>query len=97
MLFTDGFTSGEALTGLTAQAAQLRDSGITVSVMGTGEGAAQQLRQIAEAGGGRYYPGRDLQLLPDLLLQETKVVSRQLIVEGEVVPVRTSVDPRCRL
>ena len=93
VLFTDGFTSGEALTGLTAQAAQLRDSGITVSVMGTGEGAAQQLRQIAEAGGGRYYPGRDLQLLPDLLLQETKVVSRQLIVEGEVVPVRTSVDP----
>ncbi len=90
VLFTDGFEDTGELGALANEAAKLRDEGITVSVMGTGEGAAQQLRAVAEAGGGRYYPGRDLNALPNLLLQETKVVSRQLIVEGEFVPERTS-------
>lgn len=90
VLFTDGFEETSQLGALADEAAKLRDEGITVSVMGTGEGAAQQLRAVAEAGGGRYYPGRDLNALPNLLLQETKVVSRQLIVEGEFPPERTS-------
>ena len=90
VLFTDGFEDVAELGGLATEAARLRDEGITVSVMGTGEGAAPQLRAIAEAGGGRYYPGRDLNALPNLLLQETKVVSRQLIVEGDFLPERTS-------
>lgn len=93
VLFTDGFTPTEALQRLAEDARDLRAEGITVSVMGTGEGAARELRAIAEAGGGRYYPGRDLNALPNLLLQETKVVSRQLIVEGEFVPERTSRSP----
>ncbi|HTO01447.1 MAG TPA: VWA domain-containing protein, partial [Microthrixaceae bacterium] len=90
VLFTDGFEDTNELGALAFEAGRLREDGITVSVMGTGEGAAPQLRAIAEAGGGRYYPGRDLNALPNLLLQETKVVSRQLIVEGEFLPERTS-------
>ena len=86
VLFTDGFTDTNKLRALATQAATLRDEGITVSVMGTGEGAAQALRGIADAGGGRYYAGRDLKELPDLLLEETKVVARQLIVEGDFLP-----------
>lgn len=93
VLFTDGFEDHGRLAALAAEAAQLREEGITVSVMGTGEGSAEQLRLIADEGGGRFYPGRDLQALPDLLLQETKVVSRQLIVEGEFLPEVSSAAP----
>lgn len=94
VLFTDGFEDTARLAALAREAAELRDTdGITVSVMGTGEGAAQELRAIADAGGGRFYPGRDIQQLPDLLLEETKVVSRQLIVEGEFLPEITSSAP----
>ena len=90
VLFTDGFVDQGQFTKLEADAAALREEGITVSVFGTGEGAARQLQSIATAGGGRFYAGRDLKELPDLLLEETKVVARQLIVEGEFVPERTS-------
>ena len=93
VLFTDGFEDQTRLAALADEAAQLREEGITVSVMGTGEGSAEQLRLIADEGGGRFYPGRDLQALPDLLLQETKVVSRQLIVEGEFLPEVSSAAP----
>ncbi len=93
VLFTDGFEDQARLSQLATEAAKLRDEGITVSVMGTGEGAAKELRAIAEAGGGRYYPGRDLSQLPNLLLEETRVVSRQMLVEGEFVPERTSNGP----
>lgn len=86
VLFTDGFTGTNKLDALARQAEELRSEGITVSVMGTGEGAASALRSIADLGGGRYYAGRDLKELPDLLLEETKVVARQLIVEGEFLP-----------
>jgi Mg-chelatase subunit ChlD len=93
VLFTDGFTDTTKLRALAAQAKQLRDEGITVSVMGTGEGAAEALRGIADAGGGRYYAGRDLKELPDLLLEETKVVARRLIVEGNFLPEISSNAP----
>ena len=93
VLFTDGFEDERRLAALADEAATLRDEGITVSVMGTGEGSAEELRLIADSGGGRFYPGRDLQALPDLLLQETKVVSRQLIVEGEFLPEISSGAP----
>lgn len=93
VLFTDGFEDTNTLARLAGEAGELRADGITVSVMGTGEGAAGELRRIADSGGGRYYPGRDLNDLPNLLLQETQVVSRQLIVEGDFTPERTSSAP----
>ncbi len=93
VLFTDGFEDQQRLAALASEAGQLREEGITVSVMGTGEGSAKELRRIADEGGGRFYPGRDLQALPDLLLEETKVVSRQLIVEGEFLPEISSAAP----
>lgn len=94
VLFTDGFEDPDTLERLAEEAAELREvDGITVSVMGTGEGSAVELRAIADAGGGRFYPGRDLQELPSLLLEETRVVARQLIVEGEFLPEVTSSAP----
>lgn len=93
VLLTDGFVDPAQLTRLAEQAALLRSEGVTVSVMGTGEGSAKELEAIAVAGGGRYYRGTNLRELPDLLLEETKVVARNLISEGEFTPTITSNDP----
>ena len=93
IVFTDGFTSEADLSRMADQAAELRDEGITVSVVGTGEGAARQLEAVAEAGGGRFYPGRDLTKIPEILVQESILASRQFINEGEFLPVITDTSP----
>jgi hypothetical protein len=90
ILFTDGFTNPAVLNGLADQAKKLADEGITVSVLATGEGSAQQLKQIADAGRGRFYPGRDLQQVPQIMMQEALTVARDVVNEGEFVPRITS-------
>jgi Mg-chelatase subunit ChlD/uncharacterized membrane protein len=86
ILFTDGFTSTDALDGLADEAAGLAAEGITVSVLATGEGAASQLAEIAEAGNGRFYPGRDLQQIPQIMREEAIIASRDFVNEGEFLP-----------
>jgi hypothetical protein len=90
ILFTDGFTNPAVLTGLADQAKKLADEGITVSVLATGEGSAQALKQIADAGRGRFYPGRDLQQVPQIMMQEALTVARDVVNEGEFIPRITS-------
>ena len=91
ILFTDGFVSDEGIfDDLEAEAAALREEGITVSVLATGEGAAEELEAIATAGGGRFYAGRDLQEIPQLMQEETVIASRNFITEGQFVPTITS-------
>lgn len=91
ILFTDGFTAEAVFDELAAEAAALfAEEGITVSVIATGEGAADQLEAIAEAGGGRFYPGRDLQEIPQLMMEEAVLASRDFINEGEFLPEVTS-------
>ncbi len=90
ILFTDGFTATGNIRALQEDAADLFDEGITVSVVGTGEGSAAELRSIAEAGGGRFYPGRDLARIPEILVQESVIASRSFINEGEFFPVITA-------
>ncbi|MGI8758775.1 MAG: VWA domain-containing protein, partial [Acidimicrobiales bacterium] len=90
ILFTDGFTAEGALAGLVDQAAGLFDEGITVSVLGTGEGASRELAAVAEAGGGRFYPGRDLHEIPQIMQEETVLASRDFVNEGEFLPEVTS-------
>ncbi len=90
ILFSDGFTDTGDLESLAADAADLAEEGITVSVIATGEGAADQLEPIAEAGQGRFYPGRDLQEIPQIMLEETFIASRNFVNEGEFLPVVTS-------
>jgi Mg-chelatase subunit ChlD len=86
VLFTDGFTDPDSLDELVGQARALADEGITVSVLATGEGAAEQLRAVAEAGRGRFYPGRDLHEVPQLMAQEVVIASRNFVNEGEFHP-----------
>lgn len=90
ILFTDGFTDPSALVGLADEAAALREEGITVSVLATGEGSARELEAIAEAGGGRFYPGRNLQEIPQIMQQEATIASRDFVNEGEFVLTVTS-------
>lgn len=93
ILFTDGFTSDASLQAMVEQAADIRADGITISIVATGEGAARQLAPIAEAGGGRFYPGRDLTRIPEILVQESVLASRQFINEGEYLPIITDTSP----
>jgi len=96
IFFSDGFTAPGALNDLEDEAAALLDEGITISVIATGEGAAEDLRPIAEAGGGRFYPGRDLDRIPEILVEEALLASRDYIVEGEFFPQVTSNDQAVR-
>lgn len=81
ILFTDGFTSQELLEKLRNDAAALAEEGITVSVVATGEGAAAELGAVAEAGLGRFYPGRDIQRVPEIIMDEAVIASRDFITE----------------
>lgn len=93
IFFTDGFTEPAALDRLTEEAAELFAEGITISVVATGEGAAEDLRPIADAGGGRFYPGRNLEQLPDIIVQEAILASRDFVNEGDFAAVITSAAP----
>ena len=64
----------------------LYSEGITVSVVATGEGASEQLHDIANAGHGRFYPGTDLLSVPQILTTEAVIASRTFINEGSFVP-----------
>lgn len=100
ILFTDGFTTelevgsdfvGAPFAGdLVEEVAKLAEEGITVSVVGTGEGAIPALEEVAAAGRGRFYPGRDLNEVPEIFVEETRLASRSYINEGEFYPAVTS-------
>ncbi len=100
ILFTDGFTTelevGADFVGmpgvvdLVAEVEKLAEEGITVSVVGTGEGAIPSLEEVAIAGQGRFYPGRDLNEIPEIFVKEARLASRSFINEGEYYPAVTS-------
>lgn len=90
VLFTDGFTPAGVIDNLALDAAALRSEGITVSVVATGEGAFDTLKQVAVNGGGRFYPGRDLREVPRILVEESQIAARSLINEGRFLPTVTS-------
>ena len=91
VLFTDGWDPNEA--GLLPMARQIADTGVTLSVLGTGEGPGPTLERMAELGGGRYYPGADLDLVPEIFVEETLLVAENLVREGVFFPVRKGVTP----
>ncbi|MEZ5216650.1 MAG: glutamine amidotransferase [Ilumatobacteraceae bacterium] len=94
ILFSDGFTAVEVIEKVADQAGQLYEQdGITVSVVATGEGAAPSLEDIAIQGHGRFYPGRDLQRVPQVIAEEAVIASRNFINEGTFLPEITSRTP----
>ena len=91
VLFTDGWDPDEA--GLLPMARRIADEGVTLSVLGTGEGPGATLERMAELGGGRYYPGVDLDLVPEIFVEETLLVADNLVREGVFYPVRGAATP----
>ncbi len=83
VLFTDGWGDDP---GLLQVAQDIAAEGITLSVLGTGEGSGETLRRMAALGGGQFYPGRDLEAVPEIFVEETLRVARPLIAEGAFVP-----------
>jgi uncharacterized membrane protein/Mg-chelatase subunit ChlD len=91
VLFTDGWDPADARLVTTAR--KIADAGITLSVLGTGEGAGATLKRMAEVGGGRYYPGDDLASVPEIFAEETKTVARNLAMEGSFLPTLGAPSP----
>ncbi len=93
ILLTDGWVhSGE----LTALAEQMREQGITLSVVAAGGGSAEYLAELAQSGGGRYYPAVDILSVPDFFLQETVKAVGKYIVEEPFYPLPTAPSPVLR-
>jgi hypothetical protein len=90
ILMTDGWVRTGDLTGLVEE---MRQQGITLSVIAAGEGSAEYLRALAEAGGGRYYPATDMMNVPDIFLKETVKSVGQYIVEEPFYPLPASPSP----
>ena len=85
VLFTDGWDPNDA--NLVPLARRIADAGVTLSVLGTGEGPGSMLRRMADVGGGRFYPGADLESVPEVFVEETLTVARNLATEGSFFPV----------
>src|SRR5690606_37153709 len=81
--FTDGWDPNEA--NLVPLARQIADAGVTLSILGTGEGSGTTLRRMADVGGGRFYPGADLASVPEIFVEETLTAARGLINEGSFI------------
>ena len=90
VMFTDGFTDQKSLV---AAGRWVRKRGITLSVLATGEGPGDELEKMAEAGGGRFYAGRDLHEIPELLMNEVVIATRRYINEGVFYPKITGSSP----
>ena len=88
VLFTDGWDPDEGRVCFPWRARSPAD-GVTLSVLGTGEGPGPTLERMAELGGGRYYPGVDLDLVPEIFVEETLLVAENLVREGVFFPVRS--------
>lgn len=84
VLFTDGWDPNDA--NLVPIARRIADAGVTLSVLGTGEGPGTTLRRMADVGGGRFYPGTDLESVPEVFVEETLTVARNLATEGSFFP-----------
>ena len=107
ILFTDGFTSELPQEGgfggpvgiepsLLAAVEDIARAGITISVVGTGEGAIPALERVAELGLGRFYPGRDLNEIPEIFVKEARIAARSFINEGEFYPTVTGTSEAVR-
>jgi len=83
ILLTDGWSDGEDPIAI---ARQMHGEGMTLSVVAEGRGAAPNLQQMADAGGGRYLPVRNMEDALQIFVQETRQVSQNFIVEHPFTP-----------
>ncbi len=90
ILMTDGWVHEGVLTSLVRSE---RDAGVTLSVVAAGGGSAQYLAELAELGGGRYYPAVDILRVPDFFLKETVRAVGEYIIEEPFYPLPAMSSP----
>jgi Mg-chelatase subunit ChlD len=93
ILLTDGWSSAGDNTDI---AQQLRDEGITLSTVAAGGGSAPYLEQLAERGGGRYYPVVNMEDVPQVFVDETVKTVGSYLIEEQFVPTLTGDSPILR-
>lgn len=89
ILLTDGWVRGGELIAL---AQEMREQGITLSVVAAGGGSAEFLEQLALTGGGRYYPSEDIFNVPEFFLKETVQTVGRYINETPFYPLPEAVN-----
>lgn len=88
ILLTDGGADPSGIAELIAR--MYAEYGITVSTVGVGADAAPFLKDLAEAGGGRYHFAADPATIPSIFTEETTLATRSYIIEEEFYPKLTS-------
>ena len=84
IILTDGHSSPGDFTGITQAMSSAR---ITVSTVGVGQGADQNLlEEIAQIGRGRYYFTDDPLSIPQIFAKETMTASKSAINEEPFLP-----------
>ncbi len=98
ILLTDGWVNQ---TVLLDQAREMNENGVTLSVVAAGGGSALYLEELAQLGGGTYYPATDILRVPDFFLKETVTAVGRYIIEepfyplpGISSPILANLDPR---
>ncbi len=90
VLLTDGWGEGDNNLDV---ARRMREKGITLSVVAAGSGSASYLENLAQVGGGRYYPAELMSEVPEIFLQETVVAAGNYVVERPFQPVISGDSP----
>jgi uncharacterized membrane protein/Mg-chelatase subunit ChlD len=93
ILMTDGWVHQGDLTPLVTE---MREQGITLSIIAAGEGSAEYLELLSMVGGGRYYPAVDMMSVPDVFLKETVQSIGQYIIEEPFLPLPAAPSPVLR-
>jgi uncharacterized membrane protein/NAD(P)H-hydrate repair Nnr-like enzyme with NAD(P)H-hydrate epimerase domain len=83
ILLTDGWARGGDPLEI---ARRMHDQGITLSVVAEGQGSAPYLQQLADAGGGRYFPVEKIEDVPQIFLQETINAASNALIETPFTP-----------
>jgi uncharacterized membrane protein len=84
ILMTDGWVRTGDLTEI---AQEMKEQGITLSVVAAGEGSAEYLAALSQLGGGSYYPATDIFRVPEFFLKETVKSVGEYIVEDPFYPL----------
>lgn len=91
VLLTDGQSEGGDYEGLLKR---MHESAITISTVAVGTDADTNfLKNLATAGGGRYYYTEEGNALPEIFAHESHLAARSYLVEHDFTPARTSPSP----
>lgn len=90
ILVSDGWTRQGDFTGLLNE---MDAQNITLSTVGAGQGAGDVLKQLADKGGGRYYPAEDVSTVPDVFLKETVRLTGSYYIEQPFKPLMAKYSP----